>query len=60
MEAPLEVGICVEDLDTMIGFYQDVLDFKLISEIDVPPAKSREAGFTEGGYRIVRMQTNYG
>jgi len=58
--APFEMGIAVKDLDTMIAFYRDVLGFTLISEIDVPGDKSLEAGFVTGGYRIVRMQTNYG
>ena len=60
MIAPFEIGICVGDLATMIPFYRDVLGFKLISEIDVPADKSNDAGFTTSGYRIVRMQTNYG
>lgn len=60
MSAPFEMGICVNSLETMITFYKDVLGFKLISEIDVPADKSSEAGFTKGGYRIVRMQTDYG
>ena len=60
MIAPFEMGICVDDLENMIAFYGDVLGFKLISKIDVPADKSNEAGFTSGGYTIVRMQTNYG
>ena len=60
MIAPFEMGICVNDLEKMIAFYGDVLGFKLISQIDVPADKSSEAGFTSGGYTIVRMQTNYG
>ena len=60
MIAPFEMGICVNDLEKMITFYGDVLGFKLISQIDVPADKSSEAGFTSGGYTIVRMQTNYG
>ena len=59
MIAPFEMGICVDDLENMIAFYGDVLGFKLISKIDVPADKSNEAGFTSGGYTIVRMQTNY-
>lgn len=60
MIAPLEMGICVDDLDTIIAFYRDILGFEMISEIDVPADSSTKAGFTAGGYRIVRMQTNYG
>ena len=58
--APIEVGICVDDLDRMIGFYRDVLGFDHISSIDVPPDKSGPSGFSMGGYTIVRMQTGYG
>ena len=60
MIAPFEMGICVNNLETMITFYRDVLGLRLISEIDVPADKSSEAGFTKGGYRIVRLETNYG
>ena len=60
MIAPFEMGICVNNLETMITFYRDVLGLTLISEIDVPSDKSSEAGFTKGGYRIVRLETNYG
>ena len=60
MIAPFEMGICVNNLETMITFYRDVLGLKLISEIDVPVDKSSKAGFTNGGYRIVRLETNYG
>ena len=60
MIAPFEMGICVDNLDTMIAFYRDILGFELISEIDVLADRSTKAGFTVGGYRIVRMQTHYG
>ena len=58
--SPLEVGLCVTDLQAMITFYTDVLGFELISEIDVPPEKSGPAGFCTSGYRIVRLQSGYG
>lgn len=58
--SPLEVGICVNHLKKMINFYRDILGFRLISEIEVGPAKSKEAGFTKDGYTIVRLQTNFG
>ena len=40
MIAPFEMGICVNNLETMITFYRDVLGLRLISEIDVPADKS--------------------
>ncbi|MEE2746272.1 MAG: VOC family protein [Pseudomonadota bacterium] len=58
--SPLEVGICVNNLKQMVNFYKDRLGFRLISEIEVGPAKSKEAGFTKDGYTIVRLQTNFG
>ncbi len=58
--APLELGICVRDLDAMIVFYRDALGLEYISTFDVPPEKSKPAGFSVGGYRIVRLQTERG
>ena len=36
LKAPLEMGICVESPETMIGFYRDVLGFEMISDLRVP------------------------
>ena len=58
--SPLEVGICVNNLEQMISFYNEVLGFQLVSQIEVEAGKSKETGFTKGGYTIVRLQTNYG
>jgi len=58
--SPLEVGICVSNLEQMIDFYRDVIGFQLISRLEVNPEKSNKTGFTKGGYTIVRLQTNYG
>ncbi len=58
--SPLEVGLCVKNLQAMISFYTETLGFELISEIDVPPDKSGSAGFCSTGYRIVRLQSGYG
>ena len=60
MSAPLEIGICVQDLDIMIGFYRDVLGLRYVSTFEVPPEKSAPATFADDGYRIVRLQTNRG
>jgi len=58
--APLEVGICVRDLEGMIAFYRDVLGLTYISTFEVPPHKSAPAGFAVEGYTIVRLQTPFG
>ena len=60
LKAPLEMGICVESPETMIGFYRDVLGFEMISDLRVPAEKSSLAGFIQNGYRIIRFQTNLG
>jgi lactoylglutathione lyase len=57
---PLEVGICVEDLAVMRAFYEDILGFEFVSLSEVPPAKGTEAGMSDTGYRIVRLQANTG
>lgn len=58
--APLEVGICVRDLDTMTTFYREALGLSYISTFDVSPVKSKPAGFSADGYKIVRLQTERG
>ena len=40
LKAPLEMGICVESPETMIGFYRDVLGFEMISDLRVPAEKA--------------------
>ena len=60
MTAPLEMGICIGDPERMIGFYQNVLGFEPISDLEVPPEKSGPAGFSREGYRIIRLQTSRG
>ncbi len=60
MKAPLEVGICVADLDRAVAFYQGVLGFERISEATLSPERAEAAGFGPVAFRMVRMQTNYG
>ena len=60
MTAPLEVGICCEDLDALARFYTDVLGCTFVNAVDVPPEKSRQAGINDDGYRVARLQTPYG
>lgn len=58
--APLEIGICVADLNGMVHFYRDVLGLVYISTYEVPADKSRPASFSNSGYKIVRLQTPLG
>lgn len=60
LAAPLEVGICVEDLTVMREFYEEALGFVYVSTFDVAPALARDAGMSADGYRIVRLQTSTG
>jgi lactoylglutathione lyase len=60
MIAPLEVGICVKNMERMLDFYTKVLGFTYISSFDVPSDKSSVTGITPDGYQVVRLQTNYG
>ena len=60
MTAPLEIGICCEDLDSLAKFYTDVLGCTVVNAVEVPPEKSRQAGLADGGYRVARIQTPYG
>ncbi len=60
MTAPLEIGICCEDLDSLAKFYTDVLGCTFVNAVDVPPEKSRQTGIADDGYRVARIQTPYG
>lgn len=60
MVAPLEIGICCQDLDRLLAFYTGTLACELVSDVEVPPAKSRGAGLAGSGYRVVRVQTPWG
>lgn len=60
MVAPLEIGICCQDLDRLADFYTGVLGCELVSDVEVPPDKAREAALSDGGYRVARIQTPWG
>jgi catechol 2,3-dioxygenase-like lactoylglutathione lyase family enzyme len=60
LTAPLEVGICVDDLDTMVAFYTDVLGCEYVTSNDVPAELSAKAAFSGSGYTIVRLQLGTG
>ena len=60
MMAPLEVGICVENMQKMVDFYIDILGFEYIGLAEAVAEKSLASGFSTAGYEIIRLQTNYG
>jgi len=59
-KAPLEVGVCVADLERAIDFYETALGFTRISDATLSPERSEAAGFGPVAFRMTRMQTNYG
>ena len=60
MLVPMEVGICCADLQALSQFYQDVLGFTFIAQVQMPAAAAQQVGLSEGGYSVVRLQTPYG
>ncbi len=60
MLVPMEVGICCADLPALSRFYQDVLGFTFVAQVQMPAAAAQLVGLSEGGYSVVRLQTPYG
>lgn len=60
MLVPMEVGICCTDLPALSRFYQDVLGFTFVAQVQMPAAAAQQVGLSEGGYSVVRLQTPYG
>lgn len=60
MLVPMEVGICCVDLPALSRFYQDVLGFTFVAQVQMPAAAAQRVGLSEGGYSVVRLQTPYG
>ena len=60
LEAPLEVGVCVHDLERMAAFYEQALGCQRISEATLDADRAERAGFGRIGFRMLRLQTNYG
>lgn len=55
LQAPLEIGLCVADLDRSLGFYRDILGFELVSRIGTPVDAAIAAGFADSAYTVVRL-----
>jgi catechol 2,3-dioxygenase-like lactoylglutathione lyase family enzyme len=56
MVAPLEVGLCVSDLDRARAFYEGLLGFSFVSSIPTPPEQAIGSGICHSGYTVVRLQ----
>lgn len=60
MLAPMEVGICCQDVQALTVFYTRILGFSPVGTIEVAAGKSMQTGLTHAGYRVVRLQTPWG
>lgn len=60
MVAPMEVGLCCTDLDTLAAFYVETLGFTQVNVITVPPDKAAGTALCDAGYRVTRLQSPYG
>ena len=60
MLVPMEVGICCVDLPALSRFYQDVLGFTFVAQVQMPASAAQQVGLSEGGYSVMRLQTPYG
>tara|TARA_R110002049_G_scaffold170815_1_gene337411 strand:- start:11083 stop:11556 length:474 start_codon:yes stop_codon:yes gene_type:complete len=60
MVAPLEVGICCQNLEALKRFYIEQLTFAEISYFKIAADKAGDTGLTKGAYKVVRLQSPYG
>jgi catechol 2,3-dioxygenase-like lactoylglutathione lyase family enzyme len=55
--APLEAGICVEDLDRMLAFYERALGCREVRRAEIPAALSQQIALAAAGYTCVWLKT---
>lgn len=60
MVLPLELGLCVADLDRMVAFYVDVLGCREVGRATLPAAATGPIGLGRGDVEIVWLQTAWG
>ncbi|RJG02582.1 VOC family protein [Noviherbaspirillum sedimenti] len=60
MIVPMEVGIACRDLPKLRRFYEEVMGFSFVSEIQIGADKAAQSALSAEGYTVVRLQTNYG
>jgi catechol 2,3-dioxygenase-like lactoylglutathione lyase family enzyme len=60
MAAPLEIGLCVSDMEKSLAFYRDGLGLTLVSDLQVSEDKARASGLSDTAYRVIRLQAPFG
>jgi catechol 2,3-dioxygenase-like lactoylglutathione lyase family enzyme len=55
--APIEAGICVEDLARMLAFYTRALGCSEVRRAEIPPALSQQIALAPHGYTCVWLKT---
>jgi catechol 2,3-dioxygenase-like lactoylglutathione lyase family enzyme len=55
--APVEAGICVEDLERMLAFYERALGCREVRRAEIPAALSRAIALAGDGYTCVWLKT---
>jgi catechol 2,3-dioxygenase-like lactoylglutathione lyase family enzyme len=58
--APIEIGICVRDLDRMLAFYRDVLSCEEVRRADIPASLTQALTASADGYLNVWLRTPAG
>lgn len=58
--APLELGLCVADLDRMVAFYVDVLGCSVAGRAALPRTRTSAIGLGAGDIALVWLQTATG
>jgi len=54
MVSPLEPGIVCVDIDRMLGFYNEVLGLKFVTDAEASPEMSSKFGAAPAGFRSAR------
>lgn len=55
--APVEAGICVENLERMLAFYERALGCREVRRAEIPAALSRAIALAGDGYTCVWLKT---
>lgn len=55
--APVEAGICVDDLERMLAFYERALGCREVRRAEIPAALSQQIALAANGYTCVWLKT---